>query len=134
MGRDLLYKDLVYKIQGALFEVYKELGPSYKEKAYQKAISKEFKLRKIKFEREKGFRVKYKGESVGGFRPDFIVEGEVVLEIKAVHKMPKVFEDQLFYYLKATDFKLGLLANFGCAGGVDIRRRVFDKARKRETR
>jgi len=112
MVRELLYKDLVYKVQGVLFSVYKELGPAFKEAAYQKAIAHEFENQGITFDRERVFRISYKRE------------------IKAVAKMPKVFETQLFYYLKATNFKLGLLANFGCDGGVDIRRRIYDTARK----
>ncbi len=64
------------------------------------------------------------------FRPDFIIEDKIILEIKAIPQMPSVFETQLFYYLKATNYKLGLLANFGCDGGVDIKRRIYDTARK----
>jgi len=130
MVDDLLYRDLVYKVQGVLFSVYKELGPAFKEAAYQKAIAHEFENQGITFDRERVFRISYKSEQVGVFRPDFVVEDKIILEIKAVAKMPKVFETQLFYYLKATNFKLGLLANFGCDGGVDIRRRIYDTARK----
>jgi len=127
---ELLYKELVYKIQGALFSVYKELGPAFKEVVYQKAIAQEFKSQGIVFDSERRFRITYKGLEVGTFRPDFVVEDKVILEIKAVPKMPTVFETQLFYYLKATNYKLGLLANFGCEGGVDIRRRIYDKVRE----
>ncbi len=127
---DLLYKDLVYKIQGALFSVYKELGPAFKESVYQKAIAQEFVNQDIAFEQERVFKINYKDTEVGMFRPDFIVEDKIILEIKAVPQMPSVFETQLFYYLKATNYKLGLLANFGCDRGVDIRRRVYDTARK----
>ena len=130
MVDELLYKDLVYKVQGVLFSVYKELGPAFKESVYQKALAHEFKNQGIAFDRERVFKINYKDEQVGMFRPDFVVEDKIILEIKAVPKMPKVFETQLFYYLKATNFKLGLLANFGCDNGVDIRRRIYDTARK----
>jgi len=130
MKEDLLYKDLVYKIQGILFEIYKTLGPGFKEIVYQNAIEEEFKRQKILFSKEPSLKIAYKEKIVGFYKPDFIVDGKIILEIKAVPEMPTYFETQLFYYLKATDYKLGLLVNFGCDGGVDIRRRIYDLVRK----
>ncbi len=127
MVKDLLYKDLVYKIQGVLFEVYKNLGAGFKELIYQNALEEEFKKKEISFVREKTLKIKYKGKVVGFYKPDFIVKNKIILEIKAVPKMPTYFETQLFNYLKATDYKLGLLVNFGCDGGVDIRRRILTR-------
>jgi len=128
---DLLYKDLAYKIRGVLFEVYKRLGSGFKEIVYQNAIEEEFKKQKIKSEKERSLKIKYKGKLVGFYKADFIIEDKIILEIKAVPEMPKYFEAQLFNYLKATNYKLGLLVNFGCDGGVDIRRRIYDLARKK---
>jgi len=131
MVKDLLYKDLVYKIQGVLFEIYKTIGAGFKESIYQNAIEKELNIQEIRFEKERSLKIKYKEKLVGTYRPDFIVEDKVILEIKAVPEMPTYFEVQLFNYLKATDYKLGLLVNFGSEKGVDIRRRIYDRARKR---
>lgn len=111
----LLYADLTYKVRGAAFSVYNELGFGHKENVYQKALSKEFDNLLIPFKREVDLKVKYKGEVVGNYRPDFVVGDKVVLEIKATELMPKVFETQLLNYLKTTGFALGLLVNFGAA-------------------
>lgn len=129
MSKNILYKDLAYKIQGIIFEIYKNLGAGFKELIYQNAIEEEFNSQKILFEREKSLRIKYKNKLVGFYKVDFIIEDKIILEIKAVPEMPKYFETQLFNYLKATDYKLGLLVNFGCDGGVDIRRRIYDTVR-----
>jgi len=129
MVKDLLYKNLVYKIQGALFEIYKTLGAGFKELIYQNAIEEELNRQNILFEREYSLKIKYKGKLVGFYKPDFIIEDKIILEIKAVLEMPVYFETQLFNYLKATNYKLGLLVNFGCDGGIDIRRRIYDKVR-----
>lgn len=128
---DLLYKDLVYKVQGALFEIYKTLGPGFKESIYQNAIEEELRTQKIDFRREHSLKIEYKSKEVGFYRPDFIIDEKIILEIKAVPETLMYFETQLYYYLKATNYKLGLLVNFGSDGGVDIRRRIYDLVRDR---
>lgn len=125
MVRNLLYKDLVYKIQGILFEVYKTLGSGFKESIYQNAIEEELIKQKISYKREPSLKINYKDKVVGLYRPDFIIDEKVLLEIKAVPEVLVYFEIQLFNYLKATKYKLGLLVNFGCDGGVDIRRKIL---------
>lgn len=130
MVKDLLYKDLAYKTQGVLFEVYKTLGFGFKELIYQNALELELDRQEIDFKREPFLRIKYRGKEVGSYRPDFVIKNRIVLEIKAVPEMPAYFETQLYYYLKATNYKLGLLVNFGSDGGFDIRRRIYDLARK----
>lgn len=125
MVRNLLYKDLVYKIQGILFEVYKALGSGFKESIYQNAIEEELIKQKISYKREPSLKINYKDKVVGLYRPDFIIDEKVLLEIKAVPEVLVYFEIQLFNYLKATKYKLGLLVNFGCDGGVDIRRKIL---------
>jgi len=124
----ILYEDLTYTIRGALFEVYNTLGPGFKESIYHRALVKELALQQLNFEDNKSLSIKYKGDNVGNYRPDFIVEDEVIIEIKAVPKMPKLFETQLFYYLKGTNYKLGFLVNFGDEK-IDIRRRIYDERR-----
>ncbi len=125
MAKKLLYKELVHKVQGVLFEVYKNLGSVFKESIYQNAIEDELVRQKITCKREPSLKIKYKEKTVGIYRPDFVIDEKVLLEIKAVPEMPKYFETQLFNYLKATVYKLGLLANFGSSGKLDIRRRIL---------
>lgn len=109
----LLYADLTYRIRGAIFNVYNELGFGHKEQVYHKALISELAELKIPFEKEVALNVRYKGESVGNYRPDLVIDGKVILELKAVEFMPKVYEKQLIHYLKSTGFQLGLLVNFG---------------------
>lgn len=122
----LLYKELSYKVQGAFFEVWNELGSAYKENVYQKALIREFNLRKIPFETEKSIDLIYKGEKVGVYRLDFVIDDKIILEIKAQLELPSVMESQLYYYLKATKYKVGYLVNFG-SEKLDIRRRIYTK-------
>lgn len=119
----IVYKELSYKIVGCFYEVYNALGPGHKEEVYQKALEVEFDESAIKHVTKRRFSVDYKGKKVGVYEPDFIVEDKIIIEIKSVLIIPKVFEKQLFYYLKASGFRLGYLVNFG-ADRIDIRRRV----------
>lgn len=121
---DFLYEDLSYKIRGCAFGVYSVLGFGHKEMVYQKALAIELEKVHIPFEREKILPVIYEGKKVGTYKPDFVVEDKVLIELKAVPFMPKDYETQLTYYLKGTDFKLGFLINFG-GKRLDIRRRVW---------
>lgn len=124
--KDFLYKDLTYKIRGVMFAVHRELGSGHKEQVYQKALAKEFVERRIPFEAEKTLDVIYKGEKVGVYKPDFIVDNRILIEVKAVPVLSKNAEAQLSHYLRGTPYKLGLLVNFG-AKSLDIRRRIWTK-------
>lgn len=123
-----LYAELTYRIRGSLYEVYNTLGPGFKESIYHRALVKEFVLRKIPFEEKKKLSIRYKGEKVGIYEPDFIIDRKVLVEIKAVPEMPKIHDIQLFYYLKGTEYKLGLLVNFG-GTKLEIKRRIYQTAR-----
>lgn len=109
----LLFADLTYKIRGAIFDVYNELGFGHKEQVYQKALAKEFIYRKISYHQELPLPVSYKGETVGSYRPDFSVEGKIIIELKATELNLQISEKQLAHYLRSTGFQLGLLVNFG---------------------
>ena len=76
-------------------------------------LGKEFRDRDIKYERQKLIEVQYKGEKIGEYRLDMVVEGKIILELKAVSELNKIFEAELLSYLKATGMKLGVLLNFG---------------------
>lgn len=109
----ILYKELSFRIVEVCFEVHNVLGPGYPEKIYEVAVSKELKNKGIAYERQKLIEVHYKGEKIGEYRLDMVVDNKVILELKAVSELNAVFEAQLFSYLKATGMKLGILVNFG---------------------
>lgn len=109
----LLYADLTYQVRGAIFNVFNELGYGHKEQVYQKALSSEFESQNIPFKREVPLSVLYKGIIVGNYRPDFVIDNKIIIELKAVDFVSKSFETQLLNYLKSTGYKLGLLINFG---------------------
>lgn len=120
---EVLYKELSYKIVGCFYKAYNTLGPGHKEDIYQKAIGIEFENNGIKYVAKKKLTIEYDGKKIGTYEPDFIVDNKVIVEIKSVLNMPKVFEKQLYYYLKASGYRLGYLVNLG-ADSIDIRRRI----------
>ena len=110
----ILYKDEVYAIQGAVFDVYREMGCGFLEPVYQECLEKEFKLRGIPFEPQKELRLSYKGEILNLiYKPDLVCHGTIIVELKAVKDIDDVHRAQVFNYLKATGLRLGLLINFG---------------------
>lgn len=116
--------DLTYQINGAIYEVNRELGSGFLEKVYENALLKEFALRGIQAESQVPMTVRYKGESVGDYFADIVVEGRVILELKAVEVLKGIHEAQILNYLKATGCKVGLLVNFSYPK-AEIKRFVF---------
>ena len=125
---DLLYKELTYQIRGAVFDVHKALGSGHKESVYHKALVEEFKKREMKFTEEKKIPISYNKVRVGIYRPDFVIDDKIIVEIKAVSFLSKNFLEQIKHYLCGSSYRLGLLINFGCRR-ADIRRIIYDKAR-----
>ena len=110
----LIYKKESYDICGALFAVHKELGCGFLERVYQDALECEFQERGIPYEREKEIQIMYKGKPLGDpYRADFVCYGKIIVELKAVSEATGVHRAQVLNYLKATNMKLGILANFG---------------------
>ena len=105
-------EDLTYKIRGAIFEVNRVLGHGFLEKVYEKALMIELQDRGLKAESQVPITVEYKNRMAGEYFADIVVENEVILELKAVESLEKIHEAQILNYLKATDFKIGLLVNF----------------------
>jgi GxxExxY protein len=97
---------------GCGIAVHRELGPGYKEKIYHRAYCLELDSRGLRFECEKEVLVKYRHWMIPGHQVDLIVEGLVLIELKAVSKLRKLHERQVVSYLKATGLRLGLLMNF----------------------
>ena len=104
--------EITYRINGSIFEVNQVLGSGFLEKVYENAMMIELKERGLKAERQVPIRIAYKGHEVGDYFADIVVEGKIVLELKAVSSLEKIHEAQLLNYLKATGFKIGLLVNF----------------------
>lgn len=109
----VVYKELSYKLIELCFEVHNNLGPGFSEKIYEEAMTRELKDKGIWFERQKLIDVCYKGEKIGEYRLDLVVDNKVILELKAVSELNSTFEAQIFSYLKATGMRLGMLINFG---------------------
>jgi GxxExxY protein len=116
--------ELTEKIIGAAIEVHKELGPGLLESIYEEALCYEFDLRRIKYERQFPADVIYKGKIIRGQRIDLLVDREVVVEIKAINKLPEVAVAQTISYLRATSLKRGLVINFNEKRLVDGIKRV----------
>lgn len=104
--------DLTYKINGAIYEVNRVLGPGFLEKVYENALMMELKERGLKAESQVPINVKYKGTQVGDYYADIVVENQVIIELKAIESLKKVHEAQILNYLKATGFNIGLIVNF----------------------
>lgn len=122
---ELLFADLTYKIIGAAFEVHKVLGPGFLEAVYEAALAFELQKLGLYFERQKVIDVYYKGMIIGQYKADFVIEGKVIVELKAQKSLTPIDEAQLINYLKATGLQVGLLFNFG-AKSLEQARRVLE--------
>ena len=109
-----LYKDLTDKILRDCYNVHNGLGCGFFEKVYQEALAIELTEMGIPFEREKHLPIIYHGKVLDcDYIADFVVDGKIILELKAVTEMNTLFEAQLINYMKATHIKVGYLINFG---------------------
>ncbi len=115
MNTALKYKDITEKILGASFEVHKFLGNGFQEVIYQRALAWEMKQKGLEFAREIEQDIFYKDlpEPIGTRRADFVVEGKILVELKAVIQLEDVHLAQALNYLKAYKLEVGLLINFG---------------------
>jgi GxxExxY protein len=108
----ILYKELSYAIGGAVIDVHRHLGPGQIEANYERALAQELTTRGIPFRRQVPIDSFYKGELVGEFVVDMIVNDQIILELKSVVQLHQVHGAQLLSYLRATGLRLGLLINF----------------------
>ena len=120
---DLIYPELCYKIVGILYDVFNEVGPGHKEVLYQKAISIAFDKNKIHFSEQVYTPLKYQNMQIGKYFLAFLIENKIVLEIKKDSIFRKQNIDQVFSYLRASNLKLGIIANFA-RNGVKFKRIV----------
>ncbi len=104
---------ITYQIRGAIYDVYKALGPGLLESVYEEALVFELQQRGLKVEQQKQVPIVYKGNTLkSDFRLDLLVEDQVIVELKSVAEMKDVFYKQLLTYLRLSDKRLGLLVNF----------------------
>jgi GxxExxY protein len=118
----MLHEDITRKIIGAAQEVHRELGFGFLEAVYGNALYKELTNRGLKCECQKPIDVFYKGDIVGHYVPDMIVDDKVIVELKAVVDLRPEHEWQLVNYLSACRKEIGLLINFGHS--VQIKRKI----------
>ncbi len=117
---------LTESIIGAAIEVHRHLGPGLLESIYEEALCLEFELRSIPYQRQVAVDVKYKGHAISGQRLDLLVDGQVIVELKAVTLVSELARAQVLSYLKATGLKRALLINFNALRLVDgVKRFVF---------
>ena len=127
-GREdkILFKEECYAIQGAIFDVYREMGPGFLEAVYQECLERELSRRGIPFESQKALVLSYKGEPlVHTYTPDLVCFGKIIVELKAIKEIASEHRAQVFNYLKASRIRLGLIVNFGHHQKVEIERIIL---------
>lgn len=126
MGEEIRYREECYQIQGAIFDVYREMGCGFLEAVYQECLAKEFSRRGIPFGVHQELRLFYKGEPLRQtYIPDFICHESIIVELKALAVTTGEHKAQVLNYLKATGLRLGLLVNFGCHPKATVERIVL---------
>lgn len=128
---NLKYSDITEKIIGAAFEVHKFLGNGFQEVIYQRALSYELRKNELQFAREIEQHIFYKDlyQPIGTRRADFVVEGKIIVEIKAVTQLDDVHMAQTLNYLKAYKYEVGLLINFG-SKSMEFKRLILSAAHR----
>ena len=105
--------ELTEKVTGLAIKVHRKLGPGFLESVYQAALTYELQKARIQFEKEKELPVYYEDIMLDvGFRCDFIIDGRLIIECKAVKELTEIDKAQLLNYLKLTNLRVGLLINF----------------------
>ena len=121
----MIEEELTYKIRGAIFAVYQELGPGLLENIYEVALVYELRKRGVKVEQQKQIQLYYDGKLLPiDYRIDLLVEDKVILELKSVSELKDVHFKQLLTYLRITRKRVGLLVNFNTDDIVKSIRRV----------
>lgn len=120
---ELLYAEEVYAIQGAVFDVYKNIGIGFLEAVYQECLEMELAKRNIPFKAQSEIVISYKGKPLNQtYKADIVCYDKIILELKAVKALLPEHAAQIQNYLRATGMRLGLLVNFSHSPGVEIKR------------
>lgn len=113
------------KVIGAAYVVYNGLGHGFLEKVYESALAIELGKQGVGVKQQEPVLVRYDGQVVGEYVADMVVNGKVIVEVKAQASLDGAHEAQLINYLKATGIEVGLLVNFGAR--IEIKRRILDR-------
>jgi len=124
------YEELTHQVIGCAMRVHSALGNGFQEVIYQRALDIEFTDSRIVFNREFEMPVYYKNQQIGTRRVDFLVQGNISVEIKALTKLEEVHFAQAINYLEAYDLETGLLINFG-AKSLEFKRFFNKKFKQR---
>ena len=106
------FDELSNKIIGCAIEVHKQLGPGLLENLYEEAMEHELKSRGIEYKRQKQLEIEYKGNPIGNYRLDYLIENKVIVELKCVEAIKNIHIAQVMTYLKAENLRVGVLINF----------------------
>lgn len=109
----LLDENLTYRIRSCVFAVSNELGSGFLERVYENALAIELRGAGLCIQAQQPVTVRYKGQTVGEYIADIVVENRVLLELKSCRQLAPEHEAQMLNYLRATGMPLGLLINFG---------------------
>jgi GxxExxY protein len=126
----LLHSDLTEKILGVYYDVYNEVGHGFLESVYANCMYLALTVAGVSVRREVPVPVYFRGQDVGQFKADLVVNGCVLIELKAVQNLDRSHEAQVMNYLRATELEVGLLLNFG-GSKPQFRRIVFDNSNKK---
>ena len=118
--------EITGNVIGAAMEVHRRLGPGFLESVYEEALAVELGLKKVQFERQKELPVFYRDEIIKTFICDLLIDGQVIVELKAAKQLSEIDGIQVISYLKASGIETGLLINFG-AKSLEYRRFVNSK-------
>ncbi|NLB89236.1 MAG: GxxExxY protein [Syntrophomonadaceae bacterium] len=120
-----IHSELTDKIISCAINVHKELGAGFLEKVYENALYYEIQEQGLMGKKQELIDVYYKNKRVGEYYADLLIEGKVIVEVKAISELNKIHETQLINYLKATGIEIGLLINFGPK--LSIKRKILTK-------
>jgi GxxExxY protein len=129
-GSKLLYSELTEKILGVYYDVYNEIGHGFLESVYNNCLFLALTKAGMSVRREVPVPVYFRGQDIGQFKADLVVDGAVLIELKAVQNLDRSHEAQVMNYLRATELEVGLLLNFG-SPKPQFRRIVFENSNKK---
>ncbi len=124
----MIYQEKTSLILKSFYKVYNTLGYGFLEKVYENALFLEMTRMGLNCRRQLPITVFYNGEEVGNYFADIIVDGDIIIELKAAESLCEEHDHQLINYLKTTNIEVGLLLNFGLK--PEFRRKVFSNDRK----
>ena len=112
-NKDIVYKEISYKIVGLAMEVHSKLGFGFLEKVYENALMILFEKNEVPAKQQAPVKVYFEGRIVGDYYADILVDDKIILELKSVDKIIDTHRAQVLNYLRATGLRLAIILNFG---------------------